>query len=199
MSPHRAADPSTSAITLDLYSHVTPTMHRQAAERRRLAVWLSERLSNRHGVDLKPFYGPLAQLAEHRAFNPQVQGSSPWRPTAESLVRCALPGTYWILNWALAPDLAPDNPRARDTSAWHLAGRRVRRHRHNDGERATRPTHRARHEAGRRGRRASADHRGTLGQRRRPAQDRRRGAGGVARACSSGPGSDDGLRLPPNH
>ena len=27
--------------------------------------------------------GSLAQLAEHRAFNPQVQGSSPWRPTAD--------------------------------------------------------------------------------------------------------------------
>src|SRR5262249_42870755 len=25
--------------------------------------------------------GPLAQLAEQRAFNPVVQGSSPWRPT----------------------------------------------------------------------------------------------------------------------
>lgn len=27
------------------------------------------------------YLGSLAQLAEHRAFNPQVQGSSPWRPT----------------------------------------------------------------------------------------------------------------------
>ena len=27
--------------------------------------------------------GSLAQLVEQRTFNPQVQGSSPWRPTAE--------------------------------------------------------------------------------------------------------------------
>ena len=28
--------------------------------------------------------GPLAQLVEHRTFNPLVQGSSPWRPTVSS-------------------------------------------------------------------------------------------------------------------
>ena len=29
----------------------------------------------------KILYGPLAQQAEHRTFNPRVQGSSPWRLT----------------------------------------------------------------------------------------------------------------------
>src|SRR5690606_10050648 len=29
--------------------------------------------------------GPLAQLAEQRAFNPLVQGSSPWGPTPSSV------------------------------------------------------------------------------------------------------------------
>jgi hypothetical protein len=36
-----------------------------------------------------PRPGPLAQLAEHRAFNPQVQGSSPWRPTPSSSLFCS--------------------------------------------------------------------------------------------------------------
>src|SRR6478609_8918376 len=29
----------------------------------------------------KELHGPLAQLVEHRTFDPLVQGSSPWRPT----------------------------------------------------------------------------------------------------------------------
>ena len=32
-------------------------------------------------LDSLALHGPLAQLVEHRTFNPQVQGSSPWWPT----------------------------------------------------------------------------------------------------------------------
>ena len=51
-----------------------------------------ERLDGRSGDSAHP--GSLAQLAEQRAFNPVVQGSSPWRPTAPDLLRFGHRGRY---------------------------------------------------------------------------------------------------------
>src|SRR5262249_9473444 len=48
------------------------------------AVPLQHAAGRRGAPDTLDREGPLAQLAEHRAFNPQVQGSSPWRPTRTS-------------------------------------------------------------------------------------------------------------------
>ena len=43
--------------------------------------------------------GPLAQLAEQLTFNPQVQGSRPWRPTILGLVETLLWLFDEVLDW----------------------------------------------------------------------------------------------------
>jgi hypothetical protein len=35
---------------------------------------------------MRAWYGPLAQLVEHRTFNPMVDGSNPSRPTSDSFI-----------------------------------------------------------------------------------------------------------------
>jgi hypothetical protein len=44
-------------------------------------------------------YGPLAQLAEQRTFNPRVQGSIPWRPTPFHLAFRSRVGVFIRVIW----------------------------------------------------------------------------------------------------
>ena len=44
-------------------------------------VWPSQAFRELYCVSNRNFLGPLAQLVEHRTFNPLVVGSNPTRPT----------------------------------------------------------------------------------------------------------------------